>query len=105
MSDDFHVENGRKGGEARAKKFWPKIKHSIILFIRFPELNQDEIAKRVGASQAFVSKHTSYNALKIARLSAQSDSMSEDELEALLEKIKLEVELKNEIVKPKRSKL
>jgi predicted XRE-type DNA-binding protein len=99
------MENGRKGGEARAKKYLKKINHVITLFVRFPNMNQMEIANQANVSQAFVSKHTNYVALKISRLSAAKEDVSEEELNNLLLKVKLEIELREEIKRRGRVKL
>ncbi|MGF6524777.1 hypothetical protein [Variovorax sp. PvP013] len=66
---------------------------------------QAEIAKQAGVSQAFVSKHTNYSELKIARLATQENSIEEEELEILLEKIKFDIEIEYSLKKQKITKI
>jgi hypothetical protein len=104
-NSEHYVENGRKGGLARSKKYWDKIKHAMTLFVKFPDMTQAEIAKQANVSQAFVSKHTNYSELKIARLSAQKNPIKEEEFEILLEKIKFEIEIEYGSKKRKITKI
>lgn len=58
MSNYIYAENGRKGGIARAKKYYKKIEKVVMLFYFEPHLTQKQIAERLGVSQSFVSTHT-----------------------------------------------
>jgi len=105
MNKQHYIENGRKGGEAKAKKYWGKIRHVITLFVKMPQLTQTDIAKQVNVSQAFVSKHTSYKELKIARLSNEQENIDGEYFENMLLKIKLDIELKDDIQKRNKIKI
>ena len=65
------IENGAKGGKARASKYKKLINEAIYLFIN-SNLNQQEIANKLNVSQAFVSIHTNSTDIKIARLKNQN---------------------------------
>ncbi|WZB63094.1 hypothetical protein WJ968_21080 [Achromobacter xylosoxidans] len=104
---DKYIEAGRKGGLARGKKYWTKISAVVTLFVNRPDLSQSEIAKRVDVSQAFVSKYTNFISLKKSRLENQiSGTLLEDkELESLLLKIKMDINLDEKQQKKKPYKI
>ena len=55
-SNDYKAvmsEFGRKGGLARAKQYKPAIAKAINLYVNHPELNQEEIAKRMQCKSSF----------------------------------------------------
>ena len=62
MNNNEHLERmrdiGKKGGLSRGKKYNKNIAKAVNLYLNHPELNQQEIAKECGVSQAFVSIHT-----------------------------------------------
>jgi predicted XRE-type DNA-binding protein len=89
------AENGRKGGIQKGLNYKKYIAKVIELFIADRHLTQKDIAIKVGVSQAFVSKHTNYDCLKIERLERGDNSnLTNIELEKILLKINLEKNLK-----------
>lgn len=54
----YYVENGRKGGIAKGKKYKDKVLSAIYLFYKEPFLTKKQIGEKIGMSQTFVSKHT-----------------------------------------------
>lgn len=106
---DF-VEYGRKGGYAKGEKYKKYARRVISLFISKPDMTQHEIAKKVGVSQAFVSKYTSDPFIqqeKYNRIVQQiTKDLSEEDLEKILLKSKLEsLILQNkDVVKSMREK-
>lgn len=112
---DVMAENGRKGGFAKAEKYKPLIREVIRLFVTRPRMTQQEIAMRVGVSQAFVSEHTKSPYLKMGRyerlIKDISGDLTDEEVEKILFKAKLEKTLLahqddiNTIKNHKRSKI
>lgn len=87
--------NGRKGGIAKGKAY-EKTVHKIINAFVNTELTQQEIALKFGVSQAMVNKYVNKDLLKIMRLEKRSVSklFTDEEISKVLDKIKLEEELK-----------
>ena len=90
---DF-VEYGRKGGYARGEKYKKYARRVIAMFISKPNMTQHQIAKKVGISQAFVSKYTNNPFVqqeKFNRIVQDiTKDLSEEDLDKILLKSKLE---------------
>ena len=84
------AENERKGGIAKGKKYLKTIKQAIMLFITQPQMTQQDIAFKLGVSQAFVSKYTSHPAIKLRRLNGKNINIDDDVLLRMLLKIDLD---------------
>jgi hypothetical protein len=82
------AENGRKGGYAKGQRYANKVPIIVLLFAR-TNLTQNEIAIKVGVSQAMVSKYTNDVNLKIQRLQNGFEQMTEIEKVNLLLEIQL----------------
>jgi len=109
QQDNSHSELmaalGKKGGIARGKKYEKRIVQIVQYFVN-TRLNQQEIAEKLGVSQAMVNKYVNYDFLKIERLKHNSVEkiFTQDEINTILEKMQLEKELKKQakILKPKK---
>lgn len=109
------AENGRKGGFAKAEKYKPLIREVVRLFVTRPRMTQQEIAKRLGVSQAFVSEHTKSPYLKMGRYERLIEDivgdLTDEEVDKILFKAKMEEKLLghqddiNTIKNHKRSKI
>jgi predicted transcriptional regulator len=99
------AENGRKGGLAKGAKYKETITKIVQYFVT-TRLNQQEIAEKLGVSQAMVNKYVCNDFLKIIRLqNTYVDKIfTKEEIGTILEKIQLEKELKKEakILKPQK---
>ncbi|GAB3374761.1 winged helix-turn-helix transcriptional regulator [Massilia agri] len=102
---ELMAELGRKGGLAKGAKYKIKVVKIIQYFVN-TRLNQQEIAEKLGVSQAMVNKYVNSDFLKIERLKHNSVEkiFTEDEIDIILQKIQLEKELKKQakILKPKK---
>ena len=91
---EIMAENGRKGGFAKAEKYKPLIREVVRLFVSKPHMTQQEIAKKVGVSQAFVSEHTKGPYLKMVRyerlIKDIVGDLTDEEVDKILFKAKLE---------------
>lgn len=109
------AENGRKGGFAKAEKYKPFIREVVRLFVTRPRMTQQEIAQRIGVSQAFVSEHTKSPFTKLQRyerfIKDIAGGLTDEEVDKILFKAKLEEKLLahkedvNTIKSHKRSKI
>lgn len=88
------VEAGRLGGKTRAKKYVPLARKVVWFFVCKPDMTQEEIALKIGVSQAFVSKYTNNLYIKQARINNSIKKLvkdlTEEDLNRLLLKAKLE---------------
>jgi predicted transcriptional regulator len=95
------AENGRKGGLAKGKTFQPLAHEALRLFITKPNMTQKQIAQTLGVSQAFVSEHTKSLYVKMGRYERMIknivDDLTDDEIEKILLKAKLEEKMLSHI--------
>ena len=67
------AKNGRLGGTQKGLNYIHKRRKCIELFISNSKITLNEIAKKIGVSQAFVSYCTNHNHLKVLRYSQEYD--------------------------------
>lgn len=93
------AKNGRKGGTQKGLNYRNKRRKCIELFISNSLITLNEIAQKIGVSQAFVSNCTNYNNLKALRYSQQYDiqrllKLDDEQFKALVLKDEIEEDLK-----------